>query len=64
VFRLSQALEHRFDGYFSALPKVRFSQCTLGFQTRFKKPEWRSEWAFGARASSGAGSGFVLQGGV
>jgi N-acetylglucosamine-6-sulfatase len=56
VYRLSQALEPRFDAYFAGLPKVRFSECALGYQARLEKPEWQAELAFvGHEVSSVAG---------
>lgn len=61
VFRLSQALNERYDDFFANLPRVRFDECALGFQSRLEKPEWNSAWAFGAEKKSTQGH-FVLQG--
>lgn len=48
---LQHALHRRYDAYFEALPKVHFSDCRLGFQTRNEKPEWDADLAFpGLRA--------------
>ncbi|KAL1405899.1 hypothetical protein Q8F55_007579 [Vanrija albida] len=49
---LQHALHRRFDAYFEDLPKVHFSDCRLGFQTRNEKPEWAGDLAFpGLRAA-------------
>lgn len=61
IFKFSQTLDPRFDAYFAALPKARFSQCALGYQTRLEKPDWKSEWAFRPSASA---SRLVLQDGM
>jgi hypothetical protein len=46
VYRLDQALEERYDAYFEQLPKVRYTHCALGYQTRLEKPDWSPELAF------------------
>ncbi|TXT08809.1 hypothetical protein VHUM_02937 [Vanrija humicola] len=52
---LQHALHRRYDGYFESLPKVHFSDCRLGFQTRNEKPEWSPDLAFpGLRAPAPA----------
>lgn len=58
ISSLSQALDGRFDAYFRHLPRVKFSQCALGYQSRFELPEWHGDLAYGA----GSLPGFVVQG--
>lgn len=51
VYRLDQALDPKYDAYFAQLPKVRYTHCALGYQTRLEKPDWSAELAF--RGDSG-----------
>lgn len=48
VYRYAQVTHPRFDAYFSSLPRVRFAECALGFQSRLERPEWDDKLAFGA----------------
>lgn len=62
VYRFSQVLDSRFDDYFINLPKVRFAECALGYQSRLEKPEWRQEFAFGGEFGAVAGApSFLVQ---
>ncbi|KAM0753492.1 putative arylsulfatase precursor [Meredithblackwellia eburnea MCA 4105] len=56
ISSLSQGLETRFDEYFTNLPRVEFSTCALGYQSRLEKPEWTPELAYGHNGGS-----FVIQ---
>jgi len=64
IYSLDQALDQRFDDYFKDLPKVHFSECALGYQSRLEKPEWHSRLSFGGATAAvrGGSPGFVLQG--
>lgn len=46
VKSFAQASEPQYDEFFASIPKVRFKECALGFQSRLEKPEWRDEWAY------------------
>ena len=57
VYSLDQVLDNRYDAYFHKLPRVKYSKCALGYQSRFEYPEWKDEWAF-----QGHQPGLVFQG--
>lgn len=64
VYSLSQALDERFDDYFKGLPKVEYSKCELGYQSRLEKPDWEDRLAYQGKRGHGHGhglGGFVLQ---
>ncbi|KII86595.1 hypothetical protein PLICRDRAFT_142944 [Plicaturopsis crispa FD-325 SS-3] len=46
VFDFAGALQPGYDEYFASLPRVRYSSCELGYQTRFEEPRWRDAWAY------------------
>jgi hypothetical protein len=46
---LSQVLDPKYDDYFANLPRVQFSECILGYQNRFEKPEWEPSLAYGEK---------------
>jgi len=64
IYSLNQALDQRFDDYFETLPKVHFSECALGYQSRLEKPEWhpRLSYADAGRPAGGGSTGFIVQG--
>ncbi|WVQ83467.1 hypothetical protein IAT38_005608 [Cryptococcus sp. DSM 104549] len=72
IYRLDQALEERYDGFFEGLPKARFAECALGFLEELEKPDWEEEWGYGVGVGAGVGAGigggslgvgeFVVQG--
>ncbi|KAM0747253.1 arylsulfatase precursor [Meredithblackwellia eburnea MCA 4105] len=57
ISTFDEALDARFDSYFDQLPRVHFSTCALGFQSRFEQPEWNPTLAYGYQ-----GSQFITQG--
>lgn len=61
IYRFSQVLDARFDSYFEGLPKVHFSECALGYQTRLEKPEWAPELAFGSDFVGAGTPSFLVQ---
>lgn len=46
---LSQVLDAKYDDYFANLPRVQWSECILGFQSRMEKPEWDPSLAYGKK---------------
>jgi hypothetical protein len=62
VYSIAQVLDAKYDWYFHSLPRVRFSKCALGYQSRFEYPEWKAEWAYKGDTDIGDSVGLVLQG--
>lgn len=49
VKSLAEALDAKYDKYFTSLPKVKFDQCALGYQARREHPLWQDSWAYVGR---------------
>lgn len=55
--QLSDLLQQRnvdsnVESWLRDLPKVEYSTCQLGYQSRNEWPQWKSEWAFGRDSTS------------
>lgn len=59
VHSLKDALRAEFDGYFDGLPKVKFTNCDLGYHRKLERPFWHKDLAFDRRVADQAR--FVVQ---
>ncbi|GJN93489.1 hypothetical protein Rhopal_006546-T1 [Rhodotorula paludigena] len=46
VQSLRTALDEKYDAYFEALPRVRYSECRLGFHIKLEAPFWTEDLAY------------------
>ncbi|GAA6050414.1 hypothetical protein JCM3770_004026 [Rhodotorula araucariae] len=65
VRSLKAALDEQYDAYFEDLPRVRYSECRLGFHSKLEAPFWTDDLAYSPRkqyspASLGSSGGQII----